>query len=116
MQRLTARFLLLFALIGTFLPTALQASVAPPRACCLRMAHHCHESSGTGSQEPVFRDASCCDHNCCRGVATSQCATPEQPAAASFSIQIAGSISPTLTASPTALRFTSNSTRAPPAC
>ena len=43
MQRLTARLLLLFALAGNFLPVALAATTAPPRACCLRMAHKCHK-------------------------------------------------------------------------
>ncbi|HET7890370.1 MAG TPA: hypothetical protein VFL34_02520 [Candidatus Sulfotelmatobacter sp.] len=79
MQRLTARFLLLFTLVGTFLPLALSATAAPPHACCLRRAaHQCHGSFGV-SDAPAVRSTSCCNHDCCRGVHISQSAHPDQP-------------------------------------
>jgi hypothetical protein len=82
MQRLTARFLLLFALVGTFLPMALDATSAPMHACCRRTgAHHCTDSSGT-SDEPTVRDTSCCNHNCAGAVTTARWAHA-QPASAS---------------------------------
>jgi len=84
MQRLTARLLLLIALAGTFVPLALQAAGAPPRACCRRMAmHHCHAAAVADPREPIA-SAPCCHHNCFRGVTTSQCAQPEPPPAGVF--------------------------------
>ena len=77
MQRITARFLLLIALLGTVVPMAMQAKAAPPRACCLRKApHHCHETSQAQPEQPVLQDAGCCNHNCCRAVTSSQWAHP----------------------------------------
>jgi hypothetical protein len=76
MQRLTARFLLLFALAGTFVPAAMQALAPPPHACCLRKAvHRCHAAGA--QQDPVVSDAGCCNHDCCRAVTTAQWAHPE---------------------------------------
>jgi hypothetical protein len=40
MQRLIARFLLLFATAGVLLPPVLQATAAPSHLCCRRMAQH----------------------------------------------------------------------------
>jgi hypothetical protein len=51
------------------------AAVAPqPHACCVRKTvHKCHDSGASGvASDPkglVIRDASCCDHNCCRALA-----------------------------------------------
>ena len=77
MQRHIARFLLLFALVGNFLPLALTSTAAPIHACCLRKAaHHCHDSAGT-SQQLVVSGVGCGNHDCCRGVSVSQWASPQ---------------------------------------
>ncbi len=78
MQRLTARCLLLFVLIGTLMPVALQATVTPQHACCRRHAtQHCHDSADTNPEEPVIRGAGCCNRDCGRAVTTSDWALPE---------------------------------------
>src|SRR5579864_399055 len=77
MHRLSARFLLMFAFVGTFLPLASVATAAPPHACCIRKAaHQCHGSLGDGNELTV-RSTGCCSHDCCRGVRTSQSAHPQ---------------------------------------
>src|SRR5438270_630158 len=66
MQRLTARFLLLFALAGTFVPLTLAAVAPPPHSCCLRKAaHHCH---GAETADRSIRNTSCCNHGSVRGI------------------------------------------------
>jgi hypothetical protein len=82
MQRLTfkfwtARFLLLFALLGTIAPVALQAAVAPLHACCRRAGSHRCADPATSSSEPIFRDASCCNRNASHAVTTSHWALAE---------------------------------------
>src|SRR5450755_2955102 len=72
MQRLIARFLLLFALVGTFLPLAFAVTAAPVHACCLRKAvHQCHEAD-----QLAFRCAGCCNRHSQRAVSTTQSAHP----------------------------------------
>ncbi len=70
MQRLTAKLLLLFALVGTIVPIAL-AVTAPPHACCIRKTHHCHDSASPESTQLAFSSKTC-DHDCCRAVSTSK--------------------------------------------
>jgi hypothetical protein len=69
MQRLTANLLLLFALLGTFVPLTEAVTAQPAHACCLRTAHHCHDSI-TSSTDPVITAPSCCGSNCQRAVTT----------------------------------------------
>jgi len=70
MQRLTARFLLLLAFLGTFLPITLPSQSAPTHACCRRTgAHHCSDATGS-DDEPVARDASCCTYHGSRSFTT----------------------------------------------
>src|SRR5262249_27501430 len=77
MQRFTARFLLLIALVGTLVPLALQAKASPSHACCRRSgAHHCSDSTSPHSGGTVLRDAGCCNHGCCRAVLSSHYARP----------------------------------------
>src|ERR1700741_4135301 len=77
MQRFTARFLLLIALVGTFVPLAMQGKAAPSRACCRRQAaHHCHESAETNPNDSVASQTGCCNHDCCHAVTSSQWAHP----------------------------------------
>jgi len=77
MQRLTARFLLSFAIVGAFVPLVLAVAAAPPHACCIRQAaHQCHGSFAATDQSAV-RDTSCCRQDCCRAVRTSPSAHPQ---------------------------------------
>jgi len=96
MKRFAARLLLLFACAGTFLPVALQAMAAPPRACCRRKsAQQCHEMAASNAaasnpDESSIRSGGCCNHDCCRTLTTSQWA--DYPKAANiFSQSIDGS-------------------------
>jgi hypothetical protein len=70
MQRLTANLLLLFALLGTFVPLTEAVTAQSAHACCLRTAHHCHDSIATNSTDPVISAPSCCSSNCHRAVTT----------------------------------------------
>jgi hypothetical protein len=111
MQRSTARFLLLLALGGTFLPLALSAA-APSHACCLRAAHRCHSTSE--SEERTVNGITRCGHDCCRGVTTSQAAHPK-PSVAVISLEFSRACAAELLpAAPRANSFCLPSTRAPP--
>jgi hypothetical protein len=76
MHRLTARLLLLVALLGTFAPSALLALATPPHACCVRKAHRCHDSIDPDT-ELAIRDASCCNREASRAVTTAKWARPQ---------------------------------------
>jgi len=67
MQRRTAKLLLLFAMVGTFVPLALAATAAPPHACCIRAAHKCHAMAGESDQLAIG-STGCCNHDCCRAL------------------------------------------------
>jgi len=112
MQGWTARFLLLFALAGTFVPLALAATAAPPHACCLRKApHQCH---GSDADQRSVRSTACCNHDCCRAVTTSQCAHPQPSLASAGAHFVASRIAESPASVPATERFASQSTRAPP--
>jgi hypothetical protein len=112
MQRLTARFLLVFALVGTFVPLALAVTAAPPHACCLRKSvHQCH---GSDPDERAIRSNSCCKQNYSRAVTTSQWAHP-QSSLTSFSAQtIESRQAESRVEAPANELLSSQSTRAPP--
>jgi hypothetical protein len=113
MHRVTARFLLLFALVGTFAPLALAATGAPEHACCLRKGvHQCHASAPESDQRSI-RD-SCRYRDGCRAVTTSQWAHAQPTTTAAFVQDIEARITESQTATPAAKRFSSQSTRAPP--
>jgi hypothetical protein len=121
MQRLTARFLLLFALVGTFVPLALAATAAPPHSCCLRKsAHQCHQPANAAADESDQRDqrsihgAGCCNHDCCRAVTTSQSADPQPSSAPVYAPNVEGCIAAFHSNAPAAELLASQSTRAPP--
>jgi hypothetical protein len=112
MQRLTAKFLLLFALFGTVAPIAM-AITAPQHACCVRKTHHCHESASPDSTQLAIRSQTC-DHDCCRAAATSRWANTElriNPAAVQ---NIETNITDSQPRPPAAQHSASQSTRAPP--
>jgi hypothetical protein len=118
MQRLTAKLLLLFALAGSFIPLALAATAEAPHACCIRKAHHCHDSAGAAeeSEQLIIRAASCCNHDCCRAVTTSQWAYPQPRMTAISAQKINAQIAESHPDSPSTKFSSSQSTRAPPAC
>jgi hypothetical protein len=114
MQRLTARFLLLFALLGTFVPLALAVTAEPPHACCLRKAlHQCH---GADSDERAIaiHSNSCCNQNSSRAVTTPQSAHPQTPLASISAQNVEARLTESPAASPVTRLFASRSTRAPP--
>jgi hypothetical protein len=66
MHRLTAKLLLLFALLGNFVPIALAVSPAAVPKCCLRKGvHHCHNAALAGEELSLFSNL-CGSHDCCR--------------------------------------------------
>ena len=68
MHRLIARFLLFVALVGYLAPLT-SAVTASPHSCCLRKnVHHCHDFPALEEQQPVLRDASCCERSSGRAV------------------------------------------------
>jgi len=114
MHRLTARFLLLFALVGSFAPLALAMTAATPHACCLRMAaHQCHGSRPESGQRTIY-DANCCNHDWRRAVTTSQWANPRPRTASATAQNIEARIVESHPDSPATKFFSSRSTRAPP--
>lgn len=115
MQRLTARLLLLFALAGNFIPLALAATSAPPHACCVRKAHHCHDSALAESNQIAVRAIGCCSHDCCRAVTTSQWANPQPSATPVFALNAEARPAESQPDAPAAQLSASQSTRAPPA-
>jgi hypothetical protein len=116
MHRLTAGILLFFALAGTFVPLALASTAAPPHACCLRKAHHCHSSAASQSDQLVVRATSCCNHDCCRAITTRQWASPQPLLASTFSHNVDAHIADLQATVPAKVASASQSTRAPPAC
>lgn len=115
MQRLTARLLLLFALAGSLVPSALALTAAPPHACCVRKAaHHCHELAATDSSQLNIRDTGCCNHDCCRAVTTAQWAHPQPKLAAFFLQPIDVHLAGSQPDSPAAASAEFQSSRAPP--
>jgi hypothetical protein len=112
MQRLTAKLLLLFALVGTFVPLALAVTAAPPHACCLRKAvHQCH---GSDPDERAIRGNSCCGPNSSRAVTTSQFAHPGTSLASISAQTVEAQVAESRTKTPATKLFASQSTRAPP--
>jgi hypothetical protein len=116
MQRLTARLLLLFALVGSLVPLALAATSAP-RACCFRKGlHHCQDSPASESEQPVIRDATCSNHDCCRAVTTGKWACSQPRLALSFLETINALLTEAHPSSPANPTAEFRPSRAPPAC
>ncbi len=112
MQRWTARFLLLFALLGSFTPLALQALSMPAHACCLRKgASSCHHH--INSQQSEIRSNACCSHDCCRAVNPTQSVAPVR-AAVAFEQVAAGRVVGFVAAASIANSPASQKSRAPP--
>jgi hypothetical protein len=112
MQRLTAKFLLLFALIGTVVPVAI-AVTAPQHACCIRKTHHCHESASSDSTQLAISSKTC-DHDCCRAVSTSKWANLQLGTSPAFVQNIEAHAADSQPHSPALELTASKSPRAPP--
>src|ERR1700683_5487125 len=115
MHRLTARLLLFFALVGSLVPVAVAATTSV-RACCLRKGvHHCQDSVASDSDQPVIRDASCCNRGCGRALTTHRWAQAQPLAVYSFARNVEAYLGrPSLiSANREVSRY--RSTRAPPA-
>jgi hypothetical protein len=120
MQRLTAKLLLLFALVGNILPLAQAATASPVPECCRRMgAHHCHDASAAGpnvsdSNQAAVRTPGCCHGDCGRAVTTAQWAHLRAAANGIFARIVEASLTHSNPRAPAAERIQSPSTRAPP--
>jgi hypothetical protein len=112
MQRLTAKLLLIFALVGTIVPIAM-AVTTPPHACCVRKTHHCHESASPESTQLAFT-AKTCDHDCCRAVSTSKWADLRLGISPAFVQNIAPRAADSQPQTPALELTSSTSPRAPP--
>jgi hypothetical protein len=77
MFRLTARLLLLLALLGNFVPAGLAATVSAPKCCLRKTVHHCHSSLTQADDGFSIRSNFCCAHDCCRAATPAQSAHPE---------------------------------------
>jgi len=108
MQRLTARLLVLVAVVGIFQPLLEALSPEPPHACCLRRLH-------ARSDLPTqFRDAKQPNGNCCPPLITPHTARAVHSDAVSFLSNLS-SFNSQVDLSRHAAEFeSSNSTRAPP--
>jgi hypothetical protein len=117
MHRLTARFLLIFALVGNVTPLALAATAPPPHACCVRkVASHCHESPASQSSQPSIQASGCCGHECCRAAITAQWANPQPRAEGPFAEDVNARVTVSQPDSPILEVSNFQSGRAPPAC
>src|SRR5271165_359940 len=137
MHRWTARFLLLVTLVPVCGPLA-RARVAPPHAMhCMRMpvrresapqssepAMHCHHGMAKGeamapereTSQTSVRSLDCCcqNHDCCRGVKTSEWARPSSNLLSCLSLLIEAASAPRFVAHVSADPVGEDSTRAPP--
>jgi len=127
MHRWTAKFLLLAMLLPAFGPLALARTGPSDAMHCMRKpvqaaqpTMHCHhgmaETSAPSSPEASFRPSDCCcvNHDCCRGLKTSEWARPASNLLSCVSLLIEPA-----PASQLALRLSADlagqdSTRAPP--
>jgi hypothetical protein len=116
MQRVIARFLLLFALVGTFVPLALAITAAPPHACCLRKAvHQCHGSDADANiDQRVVRSSACCNQQSCRAVTTPRSAYPQATLSAAFAQTVKAVVIWSCAETAATKFFATQSTRAPP--
>jgi hypothetical protein len=114
MHRLTARLLLLFALLGNIVPIALAVSPTAAPKCCLRKGvHHCQSASLAG-EELSLSSNSCGSHDCCRVATPAHWAHPEARncSVAAQSVEIY--LSQMRPSGLNGEAYTSLSTRAPP--
>src|SRR6202171_3800644 len=115
MHRLTAKLLLLFALVGNITPLTLAALAAPLHACCARKAaKHCHESAASEPNEPSIRASGCCGHDCYRAATTTKWAHAPSRAEDPFVKKVGNHVTSSQLDSPTIEVSEFQSSRAPP--
>jgi hypothetical protein len=99
MHRWTARILLLALFLPAFGPLALARADQPEGMHCVRKpvqssqpAMPCHHgmTQEPAAHEKSFRalDGCCCDHDCCRGLKTSEWARPASNLASALCLRI----------------------------
>jgi hypothetical protein len=111
---MTARFLLLFALLGTFVPLALAATAAPPHACCIRKAAHLHQCHGADPEQRVVRSTECCNRGHHSAVTTSGLAHPQPLLTSVFAHHAATRVFDSPAELPAGKSLTTKIPRAPP--
>lgn len=131
MHRWTARFLLLAMLLPVLGPLALARAVQPEAMHCVRKplqpatqtnqpAMHCHhaiaQAPAPGSPATSFNSLDCCcqNHDCCRGLKTSEWARPASNLLSYVSLPIEPAPAPQFAAQISADPTGQDSTRAPP--
>lgn len=130
MHRWTARFLLLAMLLPALGPLALARAAQPEGMHCMRKplqpatqtnqpAMHCHhamaQAPAPGSPKASFNSLDCCqNHECCRGLKTSEWARPASNLLSYISLLIEPAPAPQLAARISARPAGQHSTRAPP--
>jgi hypothetical protein len=114
MHRRTAIFVLLLALIATCLPLAQALTAAPPHACCIRAAHHCHDSALAPSDPLALRGGNCCSHDCCRAVTTAQWGHPQSQLIAISAHAVERFVAESYLSNPAADLILAQSPRSPP--
>jgi hypothetical protein len=136
MHRWTARFLLLAMLLPAFGPLALARADQPGAMHCMRKplqstaqsnqpAMHCHhamaqspapQTSAPQTPEKSFRSLDCCcqNHDCCRGLRTSEWARPASNLLSYVSLLIEPAPAPHFATQLSSVPAGKNSTRAPP--
>jgi hypothetical protein len=92
MQRLVARFLLTFVLVGVLVPAGLAATAPNPHACCKRRAMADAPAGGVqaarmqAARTQIGALPGCCNHDCCRSVTTTQWADVSRPVARQYAL------------------------------
>jgi hypothetical protein len=130
MHRWTARFLLLAMLLPALGPLALARAAQPEGMHCMRKplqpatqinqpAMHCHhamaQAPAPGSPEASFNSLDCCqNHDCCRGLKTSEWARPASNLLSYISLLIEPAPAPQFAAQISTDPTGQDSTRAPP--
>jgi len=127
MHRWTARFLLLALLLPAFGPLAMARADQPEAMYCVRKpvqsvqpAMHCHHGMAQApvqeSPENSFRaiDDCCQNHDCCRGLKTSEWPRPASSLLSHVRFLIAPAPAPQLAVHISADPAGQDSTRAPP--
>ena len=117
MQRITARLLLVLALVGTFTPVAMAIAGPAMHECCLRAGHgscpHCRKAHHSLAVEAVHHG--CCDP-CCSPNVPVQWAQLSRPRHAETAFVAASLSAQSVSLHRSAELYAVLPARAPPAC
>jgi hypothetical protein len=115
MHRVTARLLVLFALLGSFVPIALAVATPRQHACCVRKSVHSCHGSQTAQPAPTVASSDCCsNHDCSRALIAARWAHPRPAIRALAENRLFARIAFSVSASLCAEAGESTSARAPP--